>query len=87
MWSFREELYVRRICRNRIQHNIRNSRSVSVIILDELRGRPRVARVVENNIVHLNIFQDIADKVLRHICRQGRVHLRCAQPTHTVFMG
>ena len=87
----REDLYVRGFVTTAV--NITNEMTASEIgacfadlFSNKLKGRPfNFVRAVGNKIVDVNLAQGITGKILKHICRQGLVYLRCARPTDTEF--
>jgi hypothetical protein len=87
----REELYVRGFVTTAV--NITNEMTASEIeghfatlFSNKLKGRPfNFVRAVGNKIVDVNLAQGITGKILKHICGQGPVYLRCVRPTDTEY--
>ncbi len=58
----------------------------ATLFSNKLRGRPfNFVRAVGNKIVDVNLAQGITGKILKHICGQGPVYLRCVRPTDTEY--
>ena len=87
----REELYVRGFVATAF--SLTNELTASEIqtqfaslFNNKLRGRPfTIVRAVGNKIVDINLSQEINGKILKHICGQGPVYLRCSRPTDTEY--
>ena len=87
----REELYVRGFVATAV--SITNEltaseiqRQFASVFEQKLRGRPfSIVRAVGNEIVDINLPQEINGKILKHICGQGPVYLRCLRPTDTLY--
>ncbi len=87
----REELYVRGFVATAV--NITNEMTAleiegnfATLFSNKLRGRPfNFVRAVGNKIVDVNLAQGITGKILKHICGQGPVYLRCVRPTDTEY--
>ena len=87
----REELYVRGFVATAV--TITNEMTASEIegqfatlFPNKLKGRPfNFVRAVGNKIVDVNLAQGITGKILKHICGQGPVYLRCARSADTEY--
>ena len=87
----REELYVRGFVATAV--TITNEMTASEIegqfatlFSNKLKGRPfNFVRAVGNKIVDVNLAQGITGKILKHICVQGPVYLRCARAADTEY--
>ena len=85
----REELYVRGFVAMAV--TITNEMTASEIegqfatlFSNKLKGRPfNFVRAVGNKTVDVNLAQGITGKILKHICGQGPVLLRCARAADT----
>ena len=85
----REDLYVRGFVSTAfsITNEITSSQvknEFAALFASKLNGRPfKIVRAVGSKIVDVNLTQGINGKILKHICRQGLVYLRCVRPTDT----
>ena len=87
----REELYVRGFVATAV--TITNEMTASEIegqlatlFSNKLKGRPfNFVRAVGDKIVNVNLAQGITGKILKHICGQGPVYLRCARAADTEY--
>ena len=85
----REDLYVRgfvstafSITNEMTSSQVENE--FAALFASKLNGRPfKIVRAVGSKIVDVNLTQGINGKILKHICGQGPVYLRCVRPTDT----
>jgi hypothetical protein len=88
----REELYARGFVATAFSitnemTNAQMHQQFSTMFSEKLKGTRTftIVRAVGNRIVEINISQEITGKVLKHICGQGPVYLRCVRATDTEF--
>ena len=67
--------------------NVQMRQQFSTMFSEKLKGNRtfNIVRAVGNRIVEINISQEITGKVLKHICGQGPVNLRCVRAIDTEF--
>jgi hypothetical protein len=67
--------------------NAQMHQQFSTMFSEKLKGTRNftIVKAVGNRIVEINISQEITGKVLKHICGQGPVYLRCVRATDTEF--
>ena len=89
----REELYARGFVATAftITNDMSNAElieSFSSIFSEKLRGFRKftIVRGIGNKIVEINTSQEINGKVLKHICGQGPIYLRCVRAMDSDFL-
>jgi hypothetical protein len=67
--------------------NAQMHQQFSTMFSEKLKGTRNftIVKAVGNRIVEINISQEITGKVLKHICGQGPVYLRCVRANDTEF--
>lgn len=88
----REELYARGFVATAFSvtnevTNVQMHQQFSTMFSEKLKGNKTftIVRAIGNRIVEINISQEITGKVLKHICGQGPVYLRCVRAIDTEF--
>ena len=87
----REELYVRGFVATAVILTneltvCEIQRQFATLFDKKLRGGQfTIVRAVGNKIIDINLSQEINGKILKHICGQGPVYLRCLRPTDTNY--